>query len=66
MPTWHSYSQPLDAYMAFTHYPLLEALQQAIKAGIPQHVIDVGGAATGGVGERSRVKFTVKNGENGY
>jgi len=35
--------------MAFTHGRLLEALQLAIKAGIPQHVLDVGGAATGGI-----------------
>ena len=41
--------QPLDAYMAFSHRPLLEALSRAITSAIPQYVLDVGGGATGGV-----------------
>ena len=41
--------QPLDAYMTFTNQPFLVALEQAIKKSIPQHVLDVGGGATGGI-----------------
>jgi predicted O-methyltransferase YrrM len=41
--------QPLDAYMAFNHAALLEALRLAMKVAVPQYVLDIGGGSMGGV-----------------
>ena len=41
--------QPLDAYMAFTHPDLVNALMISVKNVSARHVLDVGGGAMGGL-----------------